>query len=55
MALAIAGNANAAEQVVKIGHVAPISGGIAHIGKDVENGVRMAIEEQNAKTSSLAT
>lgn len=49
MALAIAGNANAAEQVVKIGHVAPISGGIAHIGKDLENGVRMAIEEQNAK------
>ncbi len=49
MALAIAGTAAAAEQVVKIGHVAPISGGIAHIGKDVENGVRMAIEEQNAK------
>lgn len=49
MALAIAGNASAAEQVVKIGHVAPISGGIAHIGKDVENGVRMALEEQNAK------
>ncbi|MEO8600767.1 MAG: branched-chain amino acid ABC transporter substrate-binding protein [bacterium] len=49
MALAIAGNASAAEQIVKIGHVGPTSGGIAHIGKDVENGVRMAIEEQNAK------
>ncbi|NMM38012.1 MAG: branched-chain amino acid ABC transporter substrate-binding protein [Glaciimonas sp.] len=49
MAFAIAGNAVAAEQIVKIGHVAPISGGIAHIGKDVENGVRMAIEEHNAK------
>ena len=35
--------------VVKIGHVAPTSGGIAHLGKDNENGARMAIEELNAK------
>ncbi|MEO6353990.1 MAG: branched-chain amino acid ABC transporter substrate-binding protein [Oxalobacteraceae bacterium] len=49
MALAIAGNAVAAEQTVRIGHVAPTSGGIAHIGKDTENGVRMAIEQANAK------
>ncbi|WP_025917717.1 branched-chain amino acid ABC transporter substrate-binding protein [Herminiimonas sp. CN] len=48
-ALAIAGSAAAAEQTVRIGHVAPITGGIAHIGKDVENGVRMALDEQNAK------
>ena len=26
----------------------PTSGGIAHIGKDVENGVRMALDEINA-------
>ncbi|OIQ92586.1 leucine-specific-binding protein precursor [mine drainage metagenome] len=35
--------------VVKIGSVAPLSGGIAHLGKDNENGVRLAIEEANAK------
>ncbi len=51
VALAIAGNATAAaaEQTVKIGHVAQTSGSIAHIGKDNENGARMAIEEANAK------
>lgn len=38
-----------AETVVKIGSVAPLSGGIAHLGKDNENGVRLAIEEANAK------
>ncbi len=35
--------------VIKIGHVGPTSGGIAHLGKDNENGVRLAIEEANAK------
>ena len=35
-------------QVVKIGHVAPTSGAIAHLGKDNENGAKMAIEELNA-------
>ena len=34
--------------VVKIGHVGPTSGAIAHLGKDNENGGRMAIEELNA-------
>ncbi|OWW20409.1 branched-chain amino acid ABC transporter substrate-binding protein [Noviherbaspirillum denitrificans] len=38
-----------AQEVVKIGHVGPISGGIAHLGKDNENGARMAIDELNAK------
>jgi len=37
------------EMVVKIGHVAPTSGAIAHLGKDNENGARMAIEDLNAK------
>ena len=32
---------------VKIGHVAPLTGPIAHLGKDNENGARMAIEEIN--------
>ena len=35
--------------VVKIGHVAPMSGAQAHYGKDNENGVRMAIEDLNAQ------
>ena len=39
----------AQEQVIKIGHVGPSSGAIAHLGKDNENGARLAIEELNAK------
>ncbi|MCE2970254.1 MAG: branched-chain amino acid ABC transporter substrate-binding protein [Burkholderiales bacterium] len=34
--------------VIKIGHVAPLTGGIAHLGKDNENGARLAVEEINA-------
>jgi len=32
---------------VRIGHVAPLTGPIAHLGKDNENGARLAIEEIN--------
>ncbi len=46
---AAAGVASAQEQVVKIGHVAPVSGAQAHYGKDNENGARMAIEELNTQ------
>lgn len=49
MAIAFAGNASAQEQVVKIGHTGPLSGANAFAGKDNENGVRLAIEELNAK------
>lgn len=45
----IAPLAIAQETVVRLGHVAPTSGGIAHLGKDNENGARLAIEELNAK------
>ena len=38
----------AAELVVKIGHVGATSGAVAHLGKDNENGARMAVEELNA-------
>ena len=48
-AVLIAGTSYAQDLVVKIGHVAPTSGAIAHLGKDNENGARMAIEELNAK------
>src|SRR5258708_32289948 len=33
---------------IKIGHVAPLTGGIAHLGKDNENGARLAVEQANA-------
>jgi branched-chain amino acid transport system substrate-binding protein len=37
------------EMTVKIGHAAPLTGGIAHLGKDNENGARLAIEQANAR------
>lgn len=33
---------------IKIGHVAPLTGGNAHLGKDNENGARLAIDEANS-------
>jgi branched-chain amino acid transport system substrate-binding protein len=33
---------------IKIGHVGPLTGQIAHLGKDNENGARLAVEEANA-------
>lgn len=50
----IAQHSVAQETVVRLGHVAPTSGGIAHLGKDNENGARMAIEELNAKGITIA-
>ena len=41
--------AHADEMVVKIGSVAPLTGTIAHLGKDNENGARLAIEDANAE------
>jgi branched-chain amino acid transport system substrate-binding protein len=43
----------AAQTVVRIAHVAPLSGSIAHVGKDSENGVRMAAEDLNARGLTL--
>ena len=40
---------SAQDLIVKIGHVGPTSGAQAHLGKDNENGARMAIDELNAK------
>jgi branched-chain amino acid transport system substrate-binding protein len=37
------------ELAIKIGHVAPLTGNIAHLGKDNEYGARLAVEEINAK------
>lgn len=37
------------DETIKIGHVAPVSGSIAHLGKDNELGARMAIDALNAQ------
>jgi branched-chain amino acid transport system substrate-binding protein len=47
--LAFAATAFAQEQIVKLGHVAPMSGGQAHQGRDNANGAILAVEELNAK------
>ncbi|MEP7295905.1 MAG: branched-chain amino acid ABC transporter substrate-binding protein [Burkholderiales bacterium] len=47
------GAAYAQDMVVKIGHVGPTSGGIAHLGKDNENGAKMAIDDLNAKGTTI--
>lgn len=36
------------EGSLKIGHAGPLTGTIAHLGKDNENGVRLALDEANA-------
>jgi branched-chain amino acid transport system substrate-binding protein len=38
---------------VKIGHAAPLTGPQAHLGKDNENAIRMAIDELNAQHVSI--
>ncbi len=48
IALAFAGSAYA-QDTIKIGHVAPVSGPNSHLGKDMENGARMAVEDLAAK------
>ena len=42
------GTTSSLERVVKIGHAGPLTGPIAHLGKDNENGVRLALDEANA-------
>ena len=41
------GVAHAKDVIVKIGHIAPLSGPQAHYGKDNESGARMAIDDLN--------
>ncbi len=56
VALAVLGlgaSAVQAQEVVKLGVAAPLTGTQAHLGKDIENGVRLAIEEYNAKGVTL--
>jgi branched-chain amino acid transport system substrate-binding protein len=55
IAVALAGFALSAhaQTVVKIGHAGPLTGPLAHIGKDGENGARLAIDDANAKGVTL--
>ncbi len=48
-ALALCAAQLMAQEVVKIGHVGPVSGAIAHLGKDNENAAILAVEELNTK------
>ena len=55
-ALALAGcgqSGSGGGSEVKIGHVGPLTGGIAHLGKDNENGARLAIDEANAAKTKI--
>jgi len=42
-----------AQDQVRIGHVAAMTGAVAHFGKDSENGVRMAIDALNARGATI--
>jgi branched-chain amino acid transport system substrate-binding protein len=44
---------SAAQDVVRLGCVAPLTGPQAHLGKDIENGARLAIDEINAGNPTL--
>jgi branched-chain amino acid transport system substrate-binding protein len=47
-AIGLAGCGSKEEGATKIGHAGPLTGSIAHLGKDNENGVRLALDEANA-------
>ena len=47
-------HAGAEDLIVRIGQVSPLTGNIAHLGKDAENGVRMALDEANARGIVIA-
>lgn len=51
--LAVSTSTLAAQQVIKVGVSGPLSGSNAFAGKDNENGVRLAIEDLNAKKMSV--
>jgi branched-chain amino acid transport system substrate-binding protein len=52
-AISIVGVASA-QEVVKIGHVAAVTGPVAYFGKDTENGARLAIDALNARGVVIA-
>jgi branched-chain amino acid transport system substrate-binding protein len=48
MVLAVVSGCEKKSTAIVIGSAAPLTGGIAHLGKDNENGTRLAIEQANA-------
>ncbi|VTU28134.1 Leucine-, isoleucine-, valine-, threonine-, and alanine-binding protein precursor [Variovorax sp. PBS-H4] len=46
---AVVASAQTLDAPVRIGVAAPLTGAIAHLGKDMENGARLAIEDLNAQ------
>jgi len=54
VAALVAAGAVSAQETVRIGHVAAMTGPVAHFGKDSENGARMAIEALNARGATIA-
>jgi len=58
VALAVAcGHVSAADDavVVKIGNAGPLTGNLAHLGKDNENGARLAVEEVNQRGLTIGS
>jgi branched-chain amino acid transport system substrate-binding protein len=53
MAALSAGAVATAQETVRIGHVAAMTGPVAHFGKDSENGARMAIDALNARGATI--
>jgi len=53
IAMSLAALGVQAAETVKIGVVGPLTGPQAHLGKDIENGARLAIEELNAGKPTL--
>lgn len=53
VALALVGCSKEESSDIRIGHAGPLTGSIAHLGKDNENGARLAIEQANAAKVKL--
>lgn len=53
-ALCALGSAASAQEVIKLGFAAPMTGAQAQYGKDMQNGVTLAIEEFNATKPKIA-
>ena len=52
-AVAVLAGPAVAQDVIKIGHVGPLTGSIGHLGKDNEMGAKLAVEELNAKKTKI--
>ena len=53
LTIAGAGHAHARADVVRIGSASSVSGPAAHLGKDTENGARLAVADLNAKGATI--